>query len=271
MIARESEKKKRGFGVVSALMGRRGFFQQTRSMAAARLLHKAATFQRGPMAVYQQMLLKKKIKENAHQLQAVAMLQNLHDEMVQWGEPRIVEQHISRTRESKLESPDFSWVDREKDSFSLTSLFRGTGGLGRLFDLGKEAAIRGPTGLYLYGGVGTGKSMMMDLFYNTMEIKRKRRVHFHQFMQDIHQKIHKLKQQGQTHDPIPAIAAHLSANAYLLCFDELQVTNIVDAMLLRRLFGVLMDHGVVMVTTSNRPPDGKLIESTTAPFFPFLT
>jgi protein AFG1 len=118
--------------------------------------------------------------------------------------------------------------------------------------------LRGPKGIYFYGGVGTGKSMVMDLFFNTMDINRKTRVHFHQFMQDIHKKIFYLKQQGKTHDPIPAIAAHLSANAWLLCFDELQVTNIVDAMLLRRLFGELVNNGVVIVTTSNRHPDGLL-------------
>ena len=77
-------------------------------------------------------------------------------------------------------------------------------------------------------------------------------------MQDIHKKIFNLKQQGVSHDPIPAIAANLVADAWLLCFDELQVTNIVDAMLLRRLFGKLLDNGVVMVTTTNRPPDGLL-------------
>ena len=222
-------------------------------------IHHAAQNQiikNGPFKVYQHLLSQRKIKENYHQREAIALLQKLHDDLDGY-EPPIPHQKISNTKESKLESPDFSWVDNEKSSFSLSSLFSAKSfGWNKLWSSERKNIIKGPKGLYLYGGVGTGKSMMMDLFFNTMDISRKRRVHFHQFMQDIHKKVFYLKQKGMTHDPIPAIAAHLSANAWLLCFDELQVTNIVDAMLLRRLFGELMDHGVVMVTTSNRHPDG---------------
>lgn len=92
----------------------------------------------------------------------------------------------------------------------------------------------GPRGLYLYGDVGTGKTMTMDLFYNTINSPRKRRVHFHAFMQDVHRRIHKLRvQKGVTYDPIPIIATELTNDAWLLCFDELQVTDITDAMILR--------------------------------------
>ncbi|KAI8912858.1 ATPase, partial [Gorgonomyces haynaldii] len=108
-------------------------------------------------------------------------------------------------------------------------------------------------GLYIYGDVGTGKSLVMDLFYNSMPIKEKRRVHFHDFMQDVHRRIHTQKSLGK--DPIPAVAQDLTRNAWLLCFDELQVTDIADAMILRQLFTQLFDQGVVMVTTSNRHPD----------------
>ena len=110
-----------------------------------------------------------------------------------------------------------------------------------------------PRGVYLWGDVGRGKSMLMDLFFANLAIVRKRRVHFGAFMLEIHQRIaaERAKERG---DPIAPVAAAIADETRLLAFDEMMVTNSPDAMILSRLFTALVDHGVTIVTTSNRPP-----------------
>ncbi len=124
-----------------------------------------------------------------------------------------------------------------------------------LFGWGRERVVESPIpGLYMYGGVGRGKSMLMDLFFECAPLERKRRVHFHAFMQEVHRGIKEARASGAS-DPIPPVVAKIASQAALLCFDEVQVTDITDAMILGRLFEGLFEHGVVIVATSNRVPD----------------
>ncbi|MBM3512273.1 MAG: AFG1 family ATPase [Alphaproteobacteria bacterium] len=125
------------------------------------------------------------------------------------------------------------------------------------FGLGEDDARPPPQGLYLFGGVGRGKSMLMDLFFRSASIKAKLRVHFHEFMRDIHAEIHRFRQMpiDDTGDPIPGMADGIADSATLLCLDELEVRDIADAMIVGRLFQKLFDRGVVVVATSNRHPD----------------
>ena len=107
-------------------------------------------------------------------------------------------------------------------------------------------------GVYLWGGVGRGKSFLMDSFFNCAPVARKERIHFHRFMQDIH---HALNRHQGEEDPLAIIAREISRRTRLLCLDEFHVTDITDAMLMRRLLEGLFEHGVVLVTTSNQHPD----------------
>ncbi len=147
--------------------------------------------------------------------------------------------------------------------------------LGWLFGKKPETS-EAPKGLYIWGSVGRGKTMLMDMFFEAAPVKRKLRVHFHEFLADVHRRINAYRRKIKTGevkdgDPIAPVAAELAEEAYLLCFDEFTVTDIADAMILGRLFTALFAAGVVVVATSNVEPS-RLYEGglNRALFLPFI-
>ena len=126
----------------------------------------------------------------------------------------------------------------------------------KIFEIFSRKKIDNIKGIYIFGGVGRGKSMIMDLFFQQVEIKNKRRLHFHDFMKEVHQRILEKSKIEKSKDSVLLVGKDLANSAKLLCFDEMEVKDIADAMILSRLFEVMFDEGTILVTTSNQPPDG---------------
>ncbi len=127
--------------------------------------------------------------------------------------------------------------------------------LSRTFSIGEKATNKQPLvkGLYIWGGVGYGKTHMVDFFFKYLPIENKMRLHFHRFMQIVHED---LKQHAHIENPLKAVAQSLSEKTRLLCLDEMHVNDITDAMILAQLFNHLFEYGVTLITTSNVPPSG---------------
>lgn len=184
-----------------------------------------------------------------------ATLSEIYDGLVRAGELR-----ADAAQRAAL--PEF---DRLRAALEETGERR-KGFLGGLFGKPPEA----PRGLYLWGGVGRGKSMLMDLFFREVAIEGKRRVHFHAFMQEVQAALNAARKTG-VDDAMRPVAADMSAGLRLLCFDEMQITDIADAMIVGRLFQMLFDRGVAIVTTSNRPPEDLYKDGLNRPLFlPFI-
>ncbi|KAL6710925.1 ATPase [Coniothyrium glycines] len=194
----------------------------------------------GPMDEYNARVESGQLRDDEHQRGIIKNLEDLHVMLASYTQPPVKQPTIE-----SLQPP-------KKSFFSfLSSSSPATSALPPIPD-------SLPKGIYMYGDVGSGKTMMMDLFYDTLSpnIKRKTRIHFHAFMQSVHKDLHKMKMlHGNDTDLIPYVAAGIAERSSVLCFDEFQCTDVADAMILRRLMESLMAHGTVIVTTSNRHPD----------------
>ncbi|KAI0185966.1 AFG1-like ATPase [Xylaria flabelliformis] len=192
----------------------------------------------GPIQEYDRRVAAGRLREDEHQRGIIQSLQHLHDELVHYRSRPVVHPTLESLKPTKSL---FGWLGSKNKNSVIQDIPN---------DL--------PRGLYLYGDVGSGKTMLMDLFYDTLPsaVKSKTRIHFHNFMQDVHKRLHRMKMEhGNDIDAVPFVAADIAEQANVLCFDEFQCTDVADAMILRRLLESLMSHGVVLVTTSNRHPD----------------
>jgi predicted ATPase len=171
------------------------------------------------LAEYDRRVADGRLRDDEHQRTIIQNLQDLHEMLLEYDPPKVVQPTLD-----SLQPPP-------KKSF-FGSFFGG-----KEVQVEEEIPKNIPKGLYMYGDVGSGKTMLMDLFFDTLpdHIQTKTRIHFHNFMQQVHKDLHKVKMtRGNDFDGIPFVAAGIAEKSSVLCFDEFQCTDVADAMILRR-------------------------------------
>ena len=257
----------------------------------------------GPLANYNRRVADGRWRSDPAQVAALTLLERLHVDMESYkrdgsalnaNASAVAVAAAERAQKNNAAAAAASFLQESGSQATGRSWMAslGLGGVERALGLGNAGAAADAVsaanrasidadpkvrGVYIYGGVGCGKTMLMDLFFDGAPVaeEQKRRVHFHAFMLEVHNRMHQLRQGGLKGDPIPAVAAEIGASCALLCFDEFQVTDIADALVMRRLFESLMSiGGVVMVATSNRAPTALyhngIQRDLFVPFIPYL-